>query len=188
MNNDPWFEVPGVCKGHRTLKGQIHGLGPVTAEIRGGAVLDVGCAEGLIAKYLMEVGGAVAADGLELFEPRIVSGRALAGDLPLRFFRVDLDYFAAWEQANPGELMERYRAVLMLSILHKLRRPADFLARMCELSERFIVLRLPVPIINDRRSGNVPLDVTKFLAERGFVLTSEAVSGVQEWLGVFERR
>jgi 2-polyprenyl-3-methyl-5-hydroxy-6-metoxy-1,4-benzoquinol methylase len=187
MKRDPWFTIDGLWQGHRNLKSQIQGLGPLTAEIKGGTVLDIGCAEGLIGKYLIEHGGAASVDGVEVYQPRIIDGEKLCAGLPMRFFRVDLEYFGLWEGENAGQLAGSYDAVLMLSIIHKLRRPREFLGRMAELSKRFIVLRLPAPIIDDVRSNNVPFDVRAFLAGKGYTLTSEAESGVKEWLGIFER-
>jgi 2-polyprenyl-3-methyl-5-hydroxy-6-metoxy-1,4-benzoquinol methylase len=184
---DPWFTIDGLWSGHRTLKSQIQGLGPLTEKIKGGHVLDIGAAEGLISKYLIETAGAASADCFEVVAERVAAGKKLLDGLPARFFQSDLEYFDLWEMQNTAVLREQYDAVLMLSIIHKLRRPERFLGRMADLSSRFIVLRLPNKVINDVRSAHVTFDTVAFLNQRGFALTSEAESGVREWLGIFER-
>lgn len=162
MNRHGWFEIAGVQSGERKLKERIRGLTPLLAAVRGGSVLDLGCAEGMIGKWLIEAGGAASVLGLDKHEPFLETAREVfAGDPRASFVACDFDAFDEWRAANP--LQERYDVVLALNIIHKLARPADFLKEVARLAGRMLAIALPADVIDDERSGNVQVDPVKLL-------------------------
>jgi SAM-dependent methyltransferase len=152
-----WFEIPGVQSGERNLKERIRGLAPLLPVVHGGSVLDLGCAEGMIGKWLIEAGGAASVLGLDKHEPFLATAREVfAGDDRARFEVCDFDQFTAWREVN--SLQEKYDVVLALNIIHKLAHPAQFLSDIARLTGRVLAIALPADVINDARSGNAPVD------------------------------
>jgi 2-polyprenyl-3-methyl-5-hydroxy-6-metoxy-1,4-benzoquinol methylase len=180
-----WFDRPGV-QGDRTLAQQMTGLDLVVEVARGRTVLDLGCAEGLIGLELMRA-GAEQLDGIELVHNRVVAaGRnAEAAGLPARFWRQDLETFA---DEPPADLAPRYGIVLALSVAHKLARPERFLAAAAERCADLLAVRLPAPVIRDRRSGFVPVDAVALLSGLDFALIAEPAGSFGEWIGLFRRQ
>ncbi|MGO1079952.1 methyltransferase domain-containing protein [Inquilinus sp. CA228] len=180
-----WFDAPGVA-GDRTLAQQMVGLDHLVQAAPGRTVLDLGCAEGLIGLVLMRA-GAVALDGIDLVHNRIVAaGRnAEAAGVEARYWCQDLDGFADWA---PEDLAPRYDLVLALSIAHKLARPDRFLEAAAARCDGLLAVRLPAPVIQDRRSGFVPVDVPALLDRAGFDLEATPAGSLGEWIGLFRRR
>lgn len=180
-----WFDRPGI-RGDRTLAQQLTGLGQVIKAAPGRTVLDLGCAEGLIGLELMSA-GASRLDGIDLVHNRVVAaGRnAEAAEFPARFWCQDLNEFA---DEPPADLAPRYDIVLVLSIAHKLARPARFLAVAGGRCGDLLAVRLPAPVIEDRRSNFVPVDVPFLLDAQGFDLEATPAGSFGEWIGIFRRR
>ncbi|ULK98850.1 class I SAM-dependent methyltransferase [Bradyrhizobium sp. I71] len=165
MTRHGWFEIPGMQTGERKLKERIRGLAPLLAASRGGSVLDLGCAEGMIGKWLIEAGGASTLLGLDKHEPYLQTARQIfAGDERARFEACDFDHFETWRAEN--QLSETYDVVLALNIIHKLARPAAFLDEIAYLAGKMLAIALPADIINDVRSGNAPVDPVAVLRGR----------------------
>jgi 2-polyprenyl-3-methyl-5-hydroxy-6-metoxy-1,4-benzoquinol methylase len=165
-----WFDIPGVQTGERKLKERIRGLTPLLAVARGGSVLDLGCAEGMIGKWLMEAGGAVSLLGLDKHAPFLETAREVfAEDRRATFAACDFDQFEEWRALNP--LQETYDVVLALNIIHKLARPAQFLGEISRLTRGMLAIALPADVINDARSGNMPVDPVSMLRGK-FALVS----------------
>lgn len=157
-----WFTIPGVQEGERDMAERVVGLEKVKAAARGKSVLDLGCAEGLIGDWLIKEGGAVSLLGLEKHPPYVEMAKKL----------VPCGYFFVADFDTPGwdaDLL-RFDVVLALNIAHKLEKPEAFLDTVVSLAKEIIALSLPAVIINDHRSGNVPVDVIAYLQLRGFDL------------------
>lgn len=165
-----WFEIPGVQSGERHLKERIRGLTPLLSATRGGSVLDLGCAEGMIGKWLFEACGAASYLGLDKHEPYLETAREVFADDPrAQFAACDFDQFDEWRETYP--LRESYDVVLALNIIHKLARPAHFLEQISKLAGRVLAIAVPAEVINDARSGNAPVDPVALL-RRNFQLVS----------------
>jgi hypothetical protein len=166
-----WFAIPGVQTGERQLTEQIVGLGQVHAAAMGASVLDVGCAEGLIGRWLLEA-GALRLDGIEKHEPyvqmarQVVKGRA-------HFIVADLDRFDGWR-----ELLPRYDIVLALNVLQKLAQPELLLTRLANMCGHILAISLPAPVLVDARSANVRMDPQQVLGG-AFDLIDE-VAGMED--------
>jgi hypothetical protein len=180
-----WFVGPGI-RGDRTLAQQMVGLDQLVQAAPGRTVLDLGCAEGMIGLVMMRA-GAAALDGIDLVRNRVeAAGRnAEAAGLAARFWCQDLDGFADWP---PADLAPRYGIVLALSIAHKLARPDRFLEAAASRCDDLLAVRLPAPVIEDRRSGFVPVDVPALLDAAGFDLAATPPGSFGEWIGLFRRR
>jgi 2-polyprenyl-3-methyl-5-hydroxy-6-metoxy-1,4-benzoquinol methylase len=109
-----WFKVPGDSKpADRTLDEQMLGVTPALAEAAGKSVLDLGCAEGLIALEFAKA-GASRVLGVEMLEYHLEVARRLCTDRPVEFICARLEEVTA-------EQLGRHDIVLALAIIHKLR-------------------------------------------------------------------
>ncbi len=174
-----WFKL-GDKPGMRFLKDQLKGLEPLQKLARRATVLDCGCAEGLIGRWLMDTAGADVLHGIELVPERIEEARKqCAGYSSVRFEVGDLAQEQDW-------LEPRYDVVLMLAILHKLRDPIEVLKRYADMAE-VIAIRLPTSerTFTDERSGNVKISPMKIL--RGFDLVSDVLGPRNERTMIWQR-
>lgn len=180
-----WFAIPGVQEGDRTLAQQLTGLDPLLAQVRDKTVLDLGCAEGLISAACVAA-GAEHAHGIDFNAQLIATARKQHRDVERFWFE-----HADLNQGVPAPGTKReYHVVLMLAILHKLKRPFALLADVCKFNQpELIVIRLPEagPVIVDARSDNEPHDVGWFLGRRGYRLALETRGHLNEWMGYFDR-
>lgn len=176
-----WFNT-SIRDGDRSLGEQMTGLEQVVSEAPGKTVLDCGCAEGLISFELAKA-GAASCLGLEAVRRHLDAARALNGELPCTFERVDLNDFSL-----PAE--KTFDIVLLLAILHKLHDPSAVCAMFAAACTDLCVIRLPPsgPVINDPRSLNVPHDIAAVMKAAGFVLERETVGPRSEWLAYFRRQ
>lgn len=183
VKNRPWFAV-GNKTGDRTLAQQMEGLDRLFAEVEGKTVLDVGCAEGLIAIELAK-SGAEEVDGIEIRQPAIIAAVIAAEAAKVRgwYFRVG--------DANLFEPARDYDIVIMLAVLHKLKNPTAACARIVAHALDLVVIRLPpehAPTIIDDRSGNEPHHIGTTMEKSGFVLEHAACDGpFGEWVGYYRR-
>lgn len=165
-----WFSIAGIQTGERSLKEAVIGLNKVAAAAPGATVLDLGCAEGLVGKWLLDSFKAKLVHGLELHPPYIEMANLLHGfpvyDGRIKFFACDLDHFEVWQKMNPGVLLPRYDIVMALRILQKLTRPREVLLQIAALADNILALNLPEAIIDDRRSGHVPVDPVEALRDQ----------------------
>lgn len=181
-----WFAVPGVQEGERDMAERVVGLEKVKAAARGKSVLDLGCAEGLIGDWLIREGGAVSLLGLEKHPPYVEMAKKL---VPRGYF-----FVADFDLPDWHVDLVMHDIVLALNIAHKLEKPEAFLDIVVTLAKEIIALSLPAVIINDHRSGNVPVDVIKYLQLREFGLIDRYdgyVDPVKGHLGIrliFKRR
>ncbi|HYH39915.1 MAG TPA: class I SAM-dependent methyltransferase [Azospirillum sp.] len=181
--NKGWFEISDLQAGDRTLAEQLTGLDPLFGMVGGASILDLGCAEGLISLEMMKA-GAKLAHGVEGVDSRVETARRLFEGRNAAFFVADLSVFA---NAPPAGLLPSYDAVLLLSIAHKFKDPAEFIRAAVARCSRYVAVRLPAPVIQDRRSDYVPVDVPRLMASLGFGQIHDAPGPRAEWVGIFER-
>jgi hypothetical protein len=181
--NKGWFEIPGLQEGDRTLEEQLEGL-PIN-ELACGDVLDVGSAEGLISKHLLEQ-GAERADCLELNpQLRLMAARVLPQDRA-RVFPVDLNSTSQMASLD-AQLRPEYDAILLLSILHKLEDPARALRWVAGKHADIIAIRLPGttgPMVTNKFTKQAMCDVR---GELPAFVCEERPGPRGEWVGIFRR-
>ena len=134
MKLDGWFR-DDATHGGRTLAEQLLGLDAAIAEARGKTVLDLGCAEGDIARHFRRA-GAASVDALEGKERFVRYARA-QGIAGVRVGWVDLN--AGLPTAYRGP----YHVVLALAVLHKLENPPAALDWLVPAVGELLVVRLP---------------------------------------------
>lgn len=174
-----WFNTPGRL-GDRTLEQQMTGLVPLLGSVSGKSVLDIGCAEGLIALKLLDA-GASAVHGVEHRKDFVEVANKLRGDRAATFEVGD---------ANEWAPKRHYDVVLMLAILQKLRNPAQACMRYAQAANQLVVLRLPpkhAPVIIDERSHSQPFDMHEVMVAAGFEQTLVLSGHLGEWVGFYER-
>ncbi len=175
MKKEGWFHTPGRL-GDRTIDEQWLGLGEI--DWAGKSVLDLGAAEGLVLKRAKEAGAAPHSLGAEIVEGHVEVARR--NDVPV--ICADLNHW------NPSA---KYDIVLMLAILHKLKRPLERLALFAEACAELAVIRLPPangPVIVDERSGFVPYDTRPVMLAAGFVLEHDHCDGPKgEYMAYWRR-
>jgi len=182
-----WFTLPG-WQGDREPAEQIRGLEWLGAEgFSGWAVLDLGCAEGAIARHLVRAWDAYLVHGLTLVDAEVRKAREICAGLPIEIWQCDLRAWDEWRAAHGERLLAGYRTVLALSIAHKMKDPARFIDRASAFAERWLVIRLPRRIHRDARSNRIPIDPVRQLAA-SFALVAEPETCRGEWMGIFERR
>lgn len=181
-----WFRVLGVQDGDRTLDDQLKGLDPAIAASKGKTVLDLGCAEGLVAGAFADA-GADHVLGAEWVDASVNVGRALMRGKPVTILRADLNDGATLNWISGLD----FQVCLMLAILHKLREPGVLLRTVARRRPELIVVRLPpatAPLIVDKRSGNRPCDVKVNLETHGYALEQVTRGHFDEWCGYFRRQ
>jgi len=183
MVNKGWFEVPGMVSGQRTLEQQTRGLEALWPMVADATVLDLGCAEGLIA--LACAGhGAARVDALE-FNPELLEVAA----------RLDQGATVNWKRHNlnnglPDGLLPRYDVVLALAIIHKMAYPARLVAAIAQRAAGTVVVRLPRGSrggISSKHWPHTECDITEVMAEHGLALRSEAIGPNKEWVFYYQR-
>lgn len=181
-----WFALPGR-PGDRTFQQQLLGLDWLFANCKGKTVLDVGCAEGLIALELVGRHGAAHAHGVELVPGRVKMAQKLAS-------RRYLSTLAKFEVGDMDVLHTppaSYDIVIGLAILHKLKQPSKCATMLARATKHAVVFRLPptgAPVIVDRRSGHVPHDIGAVMVSEGFTMVESNFDGPYgEYVGVWVR-
>ena len=175
-----WFEIPDVQEGPRTLDEQLQGLQGVL-DVAGRSVLDLGCAEGLIARWCIEQ-GAARAFAVDCFRPGVTLAQNLCAGLPVEVVRADLEKARPW-------VAQRFDVVLLLAILHKLREPQHLINDLIAMEPAEIVVRLPPATpgyVLDERSGMREIPVSEPLIAAGYTLT-EGRGPRFEWMGYYRK-
>lgn len=175
MAEKGWFQVPGIRPdGDRTAEEQLMGLDLALAEAKGKTVLDLGCAEGVIALEFAKA-GARSVFGIELLESHLVVARQVCAGYPVRFQCANLRDVIARERES-SELW-KYDIVLALGIIHKLHDPSVPMAFAADSCADLLCFRAPAA------KGNLPkgeyvikskfttneCNVPRLMRERGFV-------------------
>lgn len=179
-----WFKGVGPGHGYRTLEEQLTGMDTILRMAGGATVLDLGCAEGLIAREFA-LRGAARVDGLSIIPGEIEIGRGLCDGLPVNLHVCDLGSWAAWLERNPEALLPRYDIVLGLSIFHKVQQIGPLVERAIGFAGEWMVVR-SAELIRDKRSRYVPYDMRGRLQQE-FRLIEEGPGAKGEWLGTYRR-
>lgn len=179
MSGRGWFDTENR-EGDRRLEQQMQALDPLVLEVPGKTVLDVGCAEGLIAIELAKHGAAWV-DGVEIVQGHVDLAQGLIGAYPVNIEQGD---------ANVYLPTQRYDIVIALALLHKLSNPSEACARFALHAKSLMVIRLPpanAPIIIDKRSNSEPHDIAKVMNAAGFSLEQVTYGPFKEWCGYWRR-
>ncbi|MCC6489156.1 MAG: class I SAM-dependent methyltransferase [Candidatus Hydrogenedentes bacterium] len=180
-----WFSTPGRG-GDRTLEQQMVGLESAVVAAKGGVVLDVGCAEGLIAMEFLRA-GAREAVGVERVAAHLDVARTLRDQerLPLALFHADANVWDPTDCTPYGG----FDVVLLLAILHKLKDPSAAAHRFGAVTKSLCVVRLPASgeVIRDERSGYVPHDIGVAMRDAGLSLVDVVHGTYDEWIGYYAR-
>jgi 2-polyprenyl-3-methyl-5-hydroxy-6-metoxy-1,4-benzoquinol methylase len=182
--------------GHRTIEQQMTGLDQLWPRVKGKTVLDLGCAEGAIALRCWQH-GAKEVLGLEHRKDAVDEFNRQAAKMGATAIGVEVD-LNTWHPARFGVNGAPFAdVILMLAILHKLRKPADQLMRFLASASptATVVLRTrrrDWPVLRDERSAWVPQDIRFCMYDHGFNLVHEDDGPVDngeppEWVGIFER-
>lgn len=179
-----WFEIPGVQKGDRTIEQQLKGLGPLLEEIEGKTVLDLGCAEGLISHTLL-LRGAKKAYLVDFVPENIRVASTLQPRHKLDAVVHDLN-----DLEDTRKLLAdiRFDVVLMLAILHKLRKPLELVREVIAHAPGLIVIRTAAStpgFVQDPRSSFERFDFQPLLRDAGYALERVTSGSFNEWMGYF---
>lgn len=159
-----WFTIPGIQAGKYTLKDRLFPLESVRQCAKDATVLDIGCAEGLLSKWLVDLWGAKTVHGLEKYEPYAETARRIMRNYDARYHVLDLDFFETWLEYCPGELLPSYDIVMALRVIQKLSQPAAFIRALTPLIGKRLVVQIPTDangVMVDKRSADKPFDIVK---------------------------
>lgn len=161
-----WIKIPGVQDGDRTLEEQIEALKPAIAGCAGKTILDLGCAEALIAREFI-LAGAKSAVCIEKYAEHLAVAVQQCAGLPMEFMNIDLN-----EDAR--QLVLRADIVLCLGIAHKLLDPGDAIRLAAESARELVLIRSGLRgdangIITAKHRGAV-CDSHSIMRDRGFAL------------------
>ena len=183
--NKGWFSIPGVRPGDRTLKEQMMGLQPAIAEANGKTVLDLGCAEGLIAKEFA-LAGASQVTGIELLASHLAVAKVQCRGLKnIKFICAHLDDYIKTLESIP-----QYDIVLALGIIHKLHDPGVPMRFAAQSARDLLIFRAPAKsksgIIKSKHT-DVTCDVNAIMESEGFV-EEKKIAGVRGESAQYWRR
>ncbi len=178
-----WFKIPGVQDGDRTLDEQMLGVTPALECAVGRRVLDLGCAEGLIALEFARAGAAVV-DGIE-YNKELIAVARQRGRKSLLNVSFEHDDLNLWLSTTRKESWD---IVLALAILHKLHDPAAAARAVAAITRERLVVRLPIGstgVFASKYTQRV-CDLPAVLAGCGMVLALDVAGArgerVQHWV------
>ena len=169
-----WFKEAGGDLGDVHLAEQMLGLEKALDIAKDKSVLDLGCAEGLISREFLKA-GAKSVTGIDIMQTYVAIAIKLCKDFAnAKFIRSDLNAY------SKSSSRKKYDVVLALAIIHKAKKPADFLKLAIDScnSSGVIVIRYPIRqsdgIIKSKHCNNT-CDVIKTMADNGFVSKGKLV-------------
>jgi SAM-dependent methyltransferase len=124
---------------------RMSGLKHLSGACAGKSVLDLGAAEGLIARRFLQQGAALV-HGFDIVPGRVAAARRICGDFPNgAFWQADLSDWGSFRAACAGHLLARYDIVLYLGLHHHLSPTArgSTLAGAAAMSGDAFALRTP---------------------------------------------
>lgn len=161
-----WFVIPGVQSGDRTLEEQLVALQPALEACRGKTVLDLGCAEGLIAREFVRAGAAKVL-GVESVDTHLQVAREVCkGTKGLAFMAKNL---------NRLPPVMAFDFVLALGVIHKLHDPERGLRWAAACARELLLVRSGRGerdrdgIIHSKHRPGMKVDRDAVLKECGFV-------------------
>lgn len=172
MEAKGWFRIPGRQQGERSLAEQLRGLDTALLEAEGRTVLDLGCAEGLIALEFARAGALVF--GVEHNAALLDVAREIGAEQPL-----EVRSRLSWAQADIGDIVtgawygaEGWDIVLALAVLHKLQAPREALKYFAEHCRSLFVVRLPAGSTGAfaTKHHGTPCDLSREMSRLGFLL------------------
>jgi 2-polyprenyl-3-methyl-5-hydroxy-6-metoxy-1,4-benzoquinol methylase len=197
----PWFII-GDNNGQVSVERQYSGLHVI--DFAGKTVLEIGCAEGLVALENRRRGAAVV-HGVEYLERAVEVARSLAGVLGVndhvKFFQGDVrDLKQMFGQ--PG-MLPVYDIVLAMAVLQKVPNQERSMADLLRRCGSTFVIRLPMRRLHRHRLIRTgwswgACDPVEVAVKNGFELKWEScgyprgeppfsMEG-EAWMAVFERR
>jgi SAM-dependent methyltransferase len=184
-----WFHIPGIQNGDRTFDDQMTGLREHVQVAAGSysTALDLGCAEGLVAAHLARERGFKYVQGIEVIPRAVNVARAVCAGLPVTITQADGNHLRQMVMSEHSDILQSYDLVLALSILHKFADPNEALRCCAMLAWKRLIVRTPKPVISDRRSNFIEIDVQRVCQEMGLRLWAEPPGPKGEWQGVFDR-
>jgi 2-polyprenyl-3-methyl-5-hydroxy-6-metoxy-1,4-benzoquinol methylase len=166
-----WFEIPGQQTGPRTLAEQMLGLDEALAEAKGSTVLDLGCAEGLIALEFLKA-GAAHVEGFDVNRGAILAAMRQRDRLGptdqarVRFLLRNVNEVAPTD-------VRQFDIVLALAILHKLSPVSTGVEYVARAARKLVVIRLPHGSTGELTSkwrGGGGCDLNEAMPQFGFRL------------------
>jgi SAM-dependent methyltransferase len=196
----PWFRI-GDNGGQWDISRQDAGLDEI--DFKGKTVLEIGCAEGLVALQNLKR-GAKLSHGIEFRERAVEVAKSIAGVLGLsasaKFYWGDIR--DTRRVLNQTGMLEKYDVVIAMAVLQKVPNQPEVLGKILEKCAATLVLRLPLRelykyrLFRWRYSWGV-VDPVEVARKNGFKLVWESCGYPQgkppfpktgeAWLGVFER-
>lgn len=128
-----WLKIPGVQDGDRSVEEQVAALRPAIAASAGKTVLDLGAAEGLIAREFVRA-GAAGALCLEMVADHIAAGKLECKGLPIEFRQCNIN-----EQA--ADIHIKADIVLCLGIAHKMHEPVRAIDLAARAARELVLIR-----------------------------------------------
>jgi glycosyltransferase involved in cell wall biosynthesis len=139
-----YFHLPqSGLHGKWPPEARLTGLETLLTKVRGCTVLDLGAAEGWIARSMLEAGARIV-HGFELDESRVRTAAALCADYPgAQFRQADLSDWKSLRTRHSDVLLDSYDIVLYLGIHHHLAPQArcKTLAAAASLANAFFAIR-----------------------------------------------
>lgn len=164
-----WFYIPGVQTGERFFKERVSPLAPLLNWSKGARVLDLGCAEGIIGKWLVDAGYAYRVTGIDMHQPWLDTAAKITAGYSCGVFewiQCDFNEFDVMGSYLDGG----YEIVLCLNVAQKLKEPEKFIKHAASLSVDTFVYSGPGRVLKDIRSEHRPVDIEKILSD--FTLVS----------------
>jgi hypothetical protein len=157
---------------------RMSGLERLASGCAGKSVLDLGSAEGLIARCFLQ-GGAAVLHGVDIVSDRVIAAREVCGDFGnASFWQADLSDWPTFRARHAGHLLPWYDIVLYLGLHHHLPAASrgSTLAGAAAMSGDVFALRTPDACYEEGQAA-------ERLQKRGFRLSLEHRSQTAQELG-----
>lgn len=170
-------------RGKWTLEFRLEGASPLLALAPGARILDIGCAEGLIARHILSA-GAQMVHGFDLDRGRIDAAGVICADMPATFRAESITPWAGFLQRQGGFLLPQYDIVLYLGVHQHLdpKLRGDVIEGLIERTGSAIAIRMPDNLFDDEH-------IAERLIAAGFRLlpTHGSALGGEGYLRIFIR-
>ncbi len=180
------YEPHSGLHGKWPAEERLSGLQPLLDRASGMSIIDIGCAEGIVAREFLKR-GALKLHGFELDPRRVAVANSLCSDWPNASFRcADLSKWDEFHKANEDLVDCAYDIVLYLGIQHHLPLPDRHttLKKILDLARRYFAIRTTPEVFSDD-------GIDKLLKTKGFRELEQPSMGTQNHnlgtLRIFER-